>query len=378
MSAAAASAAAALLDAPHIAAATTALKRKRPLEPPPVKDEIDELFAEPATFATEVIEISSDEETAAGDEETSEQQSSVKKRKIESSSTAAAAAASSIVPRMKQQAKSLAAAAKKESSSFLTSIPLPRAPSYSSSTISFLKSPYWSYYPRACASSSACSRLYESLRSMVDPVPGQIFVYGKYHTENRLTKVFARRAGSFKYSGTEKHASGEWPAEIEELYQIAAAKEHLDREKLPAEYRSPSSNAASSDSASAASASSSDSAENVLWDTVLINYYRSGDDSISWHSDKDSVFFPIASFSFGAEREFQIRERPKRGEKSTKGLKLYSGVLANGSLLMMWPGMQERYHHCVPKRKGIAGGRVNVTLRLHHRMDTEAPVRGKA
>ncbi len=44
--------------------------------------------------------------------------------------------------------------------------------------------------------------------------------------------------------------------------------------------------------------------------TVLLNQYRSGDDSMGWHRDNEKALGPnpvIASVSFGAERTFQFR-----------------------------------------------------------------------
>jgi len=100
---------------------------------------------------------------------------------------------------------------------------------------------------------------------------------------------------------------------------------------------------------------------------VLINYYRDGSDSIAWHADKDGASSTIASFSLGAEREFLIRARPPRGQTSVKGLETHKLPLADGSLLLMLPGMQDRFHHSLPARKGLNRGRINVTFRSHGR-----------
>jgi alkylated DNA repair dioxygenase AlkB len=100
---------------------------------------------------------------------------------------------------------------------------------------------------------------------------------------------------------------------------------------------------------------------------VLINYYRDGSDSIAWHCDKDGAASTIASFSLGAERDFLIRARPPRGQTSVKGLESHKLPLADGSLLLMLPGMQDKYHHSLPARKGLSRGRINVTFRSHGR-----------
>jgi alkylated DNA repair dioxygenase AlkB len=242
--------------------------------------------------------------------------------------------------------------------------------------------------------------LYAALVALVNPEPGRIFVYGAEHQERRLTGVYARRAGGFKYSGTEKRASGEWPPVLEELHAIASriAGEfarstgvELGLKCEPVGFRAqrpvdlvtdedalaPAAAAAPAPIASAASAASpASSTAAPFWDTVLINHYRDGNDCISWHSDKDGAGATIASFSLGATREFHIRRRPARGQAkstSSKSLELHKLQLADGSLLLMLPGMQDRWHHSLPPRKGMPHGRINVTFRAHGRQQNEGP-----
>ncbi|MBC1220959.1 alpha-ketoglutarate-dependent dioxygenase AlkB [Nostoc sp. UCD121] len=83
---------------------------------------------------------------------------------------------------------------------------------------------------------------------------------------------------------------------------------------------------------------------------VIGNQYRSGQDSIGWHSDNEQSmgFNPampaagvaIASISLGSCRKFQIK--PRNG-KST------DFWLEHGSLLVMHPGCQSTHLHQVPK-----------------------------
>ncbi|UAY52864.1 alpha-ketoglutarate-dependent dioxygenase AlkB family protein [Ferruginibacter albus] len=68
------------------------------------------------------------------------------------------------------------------------------------------------------------------------------------------------------------------------------------------------------------------------FNNVLLNYYRDGNDSVSWHSDKKpegGTNTPIASVSFGETRAFQIRH------KFNKDLKPMSIPLTHGSFLLM-------------------------------------------
>ena len=51
--------------------------------------------------------------------------------------------------------------------------------------------------------------------------------------------------------------------------------------------------------------------------TVLLNWYRDGDDAMSWHSDDEPELGPepvIASVSLGAERVFKLRRKPHQGQ----------------------------------------------------------------
>jgi alkylated DNA repair dioxygenase AlkB len=92
---------------------------------------------------------------------------------------------------------------------------------------------------------------------------------------------------------------------------------------------------------------------------VLMNLYRDGTDSVSWHSDDD---YPhggapaVASVSLGATRRFRIA--PKRGGGASVGVDL-----ASGSLLLMEGRSQLDYRHALPKTATAAGVRVNLTFR---------------
>ncbi|UAY53205.1 alpha-ketoglutarate-dependent dioxygenase AlkB family protein [Ferruginibacter albus] len=96
------------------------------------------------------------------------------------------------------------------------------------------------------------------------------------------------------------------------------------------------------------------------FDSVLLNYYRDGNDSVSWHSDKKSksgVNHPIASVSFGETRPFWIRHKYK------KDLKPMSIPLTHGSFLLMAGEMQDFWEHHIPKTSKIIAPRLNLTFR---------------
>ncbi len=102
--------------------------------------------------------------------------------------------------------------------------------------------------------------------------------------------------------------------------------------------------------------------ENVCkhpFNSVLLNYYRNGQDSVGWHSDAEPALGKdpaIASVSVGAERSFQFRHRVDRQRK-------ISLKLTHGSLLWMKGSTQHHWQHQLPKTKRDIGPRINLTFR---------------
>jgi alkylated DNA repair dioxygenase AlkB len=92
------------------------------------------------------------------------------------------------------------------------------------------------------------------------------------------------------------------------------------------------------------------------WNAVLLNYYRNGQDSMSYHRDNEKGIDQrlIASISFGAARKFSIRH------KETKDR--YDIMLEHGSLLIMID-CQEEWGHALPKTKKVNSERLNLTFR---------------
>jgi alkylated DNA repair dioxygenase AlkB len=97
------------------------------------------------------------------------------------------------------------------------------------------------------------------------------------------------------------------------------------------------------------------------FNSVLMNYYRDGNDSIGMHSDDESQLGAqpvIASVSLGAPRKFRFQHKLTRTRHETP--------LPGGSLLVMKGRCQDDWRHGVPKEPG-AGARVNLTFRFTHR-----------
>jgi alkylated DNA repair dioxygenase AlkB len=94
--------------------------------------------------------------------------------------------------------------------------------------------------------------------------------------------------------------------------------------------------------------------------SVLLNLYRDGADSMGWHSDDEPELGErpvIASLSLGATRRFRLRHR-RREELEPVAIDL-----ENGSLLIMEGDTQRFWKHQVPKSKRATGPRVNLTFR---------------
>jgi alkylated DNA repair dioxygenase AlkB len=96
------------------------------------------------------------------------------------------------------------------------------------------------------------------------------------------------------------------------------------------------------------------------FNSVLLNLYRDGNDSVGWHSDDERELGPeptIASLSFGQARIFQIRHRPPARHPTVKM------ELTHGSLLIMRGATQRNLLHAVPKSSKANGPRINLTFR---------------
>lgn len=95
------------------------------------------------------------------------------------------------------------------------------------------------------------------------------------------------------------------------------------------------------------------------FNAVLCNRYRSGADSVGWHSDDEPELEPdplIASLTLGAERSFQLRHRSRAQRRQRL-------VLPHNSLLVMPAGFQRCWQHQLPKTRKRLGERFNLSFR---------------
>lgn len=97
------------------------------------------------------------------------------------------------------------------------------------------------------------------------------------------------------------------------------------------------------------------------FNSVLLNRYRTGLDSMGFHSDDEPELGKnpiIASVTFGVARRFVLK--PKRKTESGKD---FDAWLGHGSLLVMGGTCQHTFRHAVPKQRTVTGERLNLTFR---------------
>jgi alkylated DNA repair dioxygenase AlkB len=96
----------------------------------------------------------------------------------------------------------------------------------------------------------------------------------------------------------------------------------------------------------------------TAFNSLLVNLYRDGRDSIGMHTDAEPELGTnpvVASVSLGAVRRFVLKHK-QSGEKLALDL-------AHGSLLVMGGTSQHHWLHGVPKTETDVGERINLTFR---------------
>ena len=101
-------------------------------------------------------------------------------------------------------------------------------------------------------------------------------------------------------------------------------------------------------------------ATGASFNSVLLNRYRDGRDSMGWHADDEPELGPapaIASLSLGATRRFRLRPRAGLAHPPL------ALDLPGGSLLLMRGPTQQHWQHALPKTARPVGPRLNLTFR---------------
>ena len=100
----------------------------------------------------------------------------------------------------------------------------------------------------------------------------------------------------------------------------------------------------------------------VIFNSVLINYYRNGQDRVAWHSDDEKELGRnpiIASVSLGAERNFKLRHKNYKSNDQKEQI-----ILNHGSFLLMEGPTQHNWMHEIPRTAKPIGPRINLTFRI--------------
>lgn len=99
------------------------------------------------------------------------------------------------------------------------------------------------------------------------------------------------------------------------------------------------------------------------YNSVLLNFYRDGSDSVGRHSDDEKELGDnpnIASVSLGITRFFKLISKKDPWE-------FLEYSLSHGSLLVMSGTTQKHWFHEVPKVKDLKESRINLTFRKFYK-----------
>ena len=179
-------------------------------------------------------------------------------------------------------------------------------------------------YPSLLSNEEA-DQLFDTLKKRIIWEKHKIKLYGRVHDVPRLTAWYGDPNKSYEYSGI-KLKTRLWNAALLKI-----------REKI-------------------------ETISKTKYNSVLLNLYRSGSDSVLWHSDDEPELGKnpvIGSLSLGEAREFQMKHKYNRDLKQNI-------LLQHGSFLLMKGKTQHNWLHQIPKRKNLKGERINLTFRTIH------------
>lgn len=151
----------------------------------------------------------------------------------------------------------------------------------------------------------------------------EITVWGKRHLQPRLIAWYGDDGSNYTYSGIAMNPMP-WTHTLSELRMLVETK------------------------------------CDAVFNSVLLNYYRDGRDSMGMHSDNEpelGVRPVIASLSLGQSRLFGFKR------KGHSHIPLVNVELESGSLLLMKGDTQRNWKHGIAKSSRPLGPRVNLTFR---------------
>tara|TARA_Y100000741_G_scaffold24397_1_gene17625 strand:+ start:12149 stop:12724 length:576 start_codon:yes stop_codon:yes gene_type:complete len=99
---------------------------------------------------------------------------------------------------------------------------------------------------------------------------------------------------------------------------------------------------------------------NSAFNSILINYYKDGNDNIGNHSDNEKCLdkIGVVSLSYGAIRKFRIKD--KITKKTVVNI-----PTENLSIIHMGGEFQKEFTHSIPVEKKIKDDRWSFTFRKH-------------
>lgn len=171
---------------------------------------------------------------------------------------------------------------------------------------------------------AAATVLFEVLRKNVSWRQDEVQLFGRRHRIPRVHQWYGDPGLSYRWSGLSMLPEP-WFDELDALRDNIAAAVH------------------------------------VPFNSVLVNLYRDGHDSMGWHADDELELGErpvIAGLSLGAERDFVLRYRDNKS-----GVPKERVMLTNGSLLVMAGDTQKFWQHALPKRRRVTTPRINLTFR---------------
>ncbi len=166
-------------------------------------------------------------------------------------------------------------------------------------------------------------RLLNSLLHNINWKQDKMKFYGKEVNLPRLTAWYGDHNADYSYSGIEMKANP-WTPELLEI------KEKVETQS------------------------------GIRFTSVLLNRYRNGNDSVSWHRDSEKVLRVnpvIASVSFGATRIFKFRH--VNDHKLVREVPLH-----HGTFVLMKGETQHKWEHHIPKSKAVTSERISLTFRI--------------
>lgn len=166
-------------------------------------------------------------------------------------------------------------------------------------------------------------RLFSELYADIKWQQKTIQIFGKRNLLPRLTAWYGDEGQSYIYSGIEHNPEPWNPA-------LSLIKERIEK------------------------------VAQVRFNSVLLNLYRNGRDSVAWHSDDEPELGQnpiIASVSFGGTRCFSLKHKQIKQRKVEIDL-------PHGSLLLMRGETQHHWQHQIAKTTKSVSPRINLTFRI--------------